>query len=841
MPTVKRWLDILLLSLIGAVTFEVLIPVGAHLASALSPASYYSTWFINGVAWLGVVLLVFLLTDPLRFHVTQLGSFFQYPPLWVAVALGISLAVSSEHLAPSFTPQVNGVTWQEPGVLLALVSALVVGVSWRHISSKKPRARRHLRAEAVAIPEWKHIAEWFPSEEPASQDLFDQSPVAARIAAAVCDSKEDRAIALLGAYGSGKTSILNWVRQSVDDTHGRQWIVADVNCWAIRHAEEAPRVALQSIIGALEQYVDVQALRGLPGNYQRIIAAEPSGLLQRVFGAGPDLDPEEELQRLTPFLLAIDRRLLVILEDADRAGTLFDSRHLERLLWTFRSVARVSFVIAFDQTRSTIDYQKLCDIIELVPKVDVQRLRQLLSLAYQHWLQQDFIDPVSDRLRQDRLRLGNLDNPMVQYAHRLSQDTAVDALVALLGTPRSIKHFIRRMDTAWRSLVGEIDLDDLVILTAIRQGAPAAFSFLVDNIDPARHKPTDFAAATQTVRGAWDTLLDEIPEREAVERLIHLLGIIQLNSPKGVGAQTSPQGVQQETDSTDYFRRALAGQLAPGEIRDQRVLSDTRTWQSTRQGQMMSHLLSQSEESKSYLDVWEHFAYLLSDAQLREVADVVINSILARDGARSSFDNPGMGALWRRCVRRSQDDAYVEWLSLTIRHVLPTSLQFGNDLFKYFGSTKVGSLSGDGRAKVRTALIEAVKETCRDADALMRCLSDEHPSALFQLINGPDGEHLEPVSEWVWLGPVILQAMRNASNHLGPHIALLLSDFNYKSLDPLDARQAKPIEQQLLNMGRARELFGDESNEVLKMLGGAIGDDVTQSIAAQARGALEGL
>jgi hypothetical protein len=40
--------------------------------------------------------------------------------------------------------------------------------------------------------------------------------------------------------------------------------------------------------------------------------------------------------------------LILFIEDADRAGSGFDSRHLERLLFSLRSVQRISFVLSFD-------------------------------------------------------------------------------------------------------------------------------------------------------------------------------------------------------------------------------------------------------------------------------------------------------------------------------------------------------------------------------------------------------------------------------------------------------------------------------------------------------------
>src|SRR5207244_4502846 len=173
-----------------------------------------------------------------------------------------------------------------------------------------------------------------------------------------------------------------------------------------RRAVDAPRLTLQNVINELEQHIDVQAFRGLPDSYQRLVAAEPSGLIAKLLAVGSERDAVDELRRLEPILQVLDTHLILFIEDADRAGSGFDSRHLERLLFSLRSVQRISFVLSFDQTRTKIDYRKLCDVIESVPAMNVERVRRLLALTYRHW-REDFawMDHVGDRLARNALTL----------------------------------------------------------------------------------------------------------------------------------------------------------------------------------------------------------------------------------------------------------------------------------------------------------------------------------------------------------------------------------------------------------------------------------------------------
>jgi hypothetical protein len=53
-----------------------------------------------------------------------------------------------------------------------------------------------------------------------------------------------------------------------------------------------------------------------------------------------------------------------------------------------------------------------------------------------------------------------------------------ESIVTLVNTPRLLKLVVRRVHTAWNSLHGEIDIDDLIVLTVLRYGAPEAVDFL---------------------------------------------------------------------------------------------------------------------------------------------------------------------------------------------------------------------------------------------------------------------------------------------------------------------------------------------------------------------------
>ncbi len=368
---------------------------------------------------------------------------------------------------------------------------------------------------------------------------------------------------------------------------------------------------------------------------QRILAAEPTGRLSRLLGVDDAADVLDQLRRLTPLLKVIDARLVLIIEDAERAGRGFETRHLERLLWTLRKVDRVSFVLSFDTGGVGFDYGKLCDTIERIPLLTVDRVEELLAPAYPAWRKvgDDFIEPIYGERRKDRLGLENVTEPMMRYMRRTQGDTVSDAIVALLATPRNVKHFIRDVDRAWRNLRGEVELNDLIALTALRHGAPTAFDFIVENAEAARserkEKDTFAGDAVKTVKTRWEALRQSLSEPTMVQNLVDVLDLPQLSSDSTISSQSSPQGIH-NGEPVDYLGRILAGQLLPGENADQKVLRDIEAWKRDRSGPMLERLKSATERSDQYVRVWEHYAERLSWEELIEVAGLLIDEILIR-------------------------------------------------------------------------------------------------------------------------------------------------------------------------------------------------------------------
>ncbi len=174
--------------------------------------------------------------------------------------------------------------------------------------------------------------------------------------------------------------------------------------------------------------------------------------------------------------------------------------------------------------------------------------------------------------------------------------TRSDAIAALCGTPRLLKHFLRRSDEVWSNLRGEIDLDDVLLMGALRVGEPEVFAQVEINIESLRggdkgRFQLNRKLPKQGVRGSsFETWLAQWGERQqrddpargaAVNFVLEqVFGRVQTQAE--VGTHREPprdklQGLAQPPrDNADYWQRFQAVPKIREEDGDQHVLKLTR-------------------------------------------------------------------------------------------------------------------------------------------------------------------------------------------------------------------------------------------------------------------------
>ena len=262
-------------------------------------------------------------------------------------------------------------------------------------------------------------------------------------------------------------------------------------------------------------------------------------------------------------------------------------------------------------------------------------------------------------------------------------------MARVLQTPRGLKRVIQRVNTTWKHLHGEVDLEDLLIVTTLRESATPAYDFLVSHIDAARLKPDEGLFGPTSVTSEWKRVRKTLGIQKSVRRLVALLDITQLSEGQMQDGDKSLQGVHLP-DPTDYFRRINAEQLDPEELRDQAVLGDMQTWQQESTNALVEHLADSTPDGRTYAAVWEHFALLHTRRELIQLTSRVVHFLLETDGSRATMKHPALLALWRRCNRQLSKEQNKDWLQDLILRAVPVNLQFAIDFYDYWTGDRYG-------------------------------------------------------------------------------------------------------------------------------------------------------
>ena len=526
----------------------------------------------------------------------------------------------------------------------------------------------------------------------------------------------------------------------------------------------------------------------------------------------------------------LNAQIVLIIEDVERTGGAFDTRHLQRLLWALRDVPRVSFVLAVDpgdapdSSHSRLDFSKLCDSIELMQPLSYEQVAPIIDLAFAHWTSTySYIDPHPDR------RGGRLDLSYVrvggafEYARRASRDTPIDYVVSLLQTPRALKHVLRRVDRVWRDVHGEVDVDDVFVLAVLRQSAQPEYDFLLSHIDAARAEPSEFLPRTMTITDDWAQLLNAQPNRLAAQRLVDLLGIARLSDSPPQNVAAAPQGVR-HAEPADYFRRIVAEQLDPDGVRDQVVLQDMEAWRKDHASAMVDRLVEATANTTKYVEIWEHFTFRCSEEDLVELTSTVAQRVLERDGREAAADHPALLALWRRCNRRLPQDRYAEWLLNIITSAMAVSLHFSNGVY-YYWTGENGIVGDEQRARIRAAVENSLRETIRSGADLASRLNRKYPWDVGHFIT-QGGSEIAVFESWRGhLGPILAEGAEVAPEVILPEVANLIaadsSTMTAAGTEP--PRFVNPYE---IDRDRAAAVHGDLLDVILERIAAYDGTDV---------------
>ncbi|NNM45224.1 P-loop NTPase fold protein [Knoellia koreensis] len=365
-----------------------------------------------------------------------------------------------------------------------------------------------------------------------NEDRLRRRPGAGSIAEEIrhADASEGFVLGVVGPWGSGKTSILNMVREFLEAEPAL--VTVDFNPWAFSGTDELMHAFFRELSAQLklkdQKLGDIAQTIDTYGDLMAPVTLLPfvGGWFERLRGASKvvaDLQEKRtgsfaaQRDRVAKKLLALESPIVVIIDDIDRleSGEIRDIFKLVRLTASFPNIV---YVLAFDRqrveealTQSGFDgrayLEKIVQLGVEVPAVPEGILLRQITTALDEALS-DLPD-------------------LTRFNSGAWPDVLVEIVRPLIKNMRDVKRYAASVRSKVRTLDDQVELVDVMGLEAVRLFLPPVFDAVVAGRDGLTTAVRDWGD-----RRAEDPVLKQQveavvragePQPEVVRALIHRL------------------------------------------------------------------------------------------------------------------------------------------------------------------------------------------------------------------------------------------------------------------------------------------------------------------------------
>lgn len=315
----------------------------------------------------------------------------------------------------------------------------------------------------------------------ASEDLLQRSKFVERIVREIdmIDASQGYVMAVMGQWGSGKTSVLNLVKGCLQN---KEILVVDYNPWLLSGTEALVAGLFGEINAQLKQRgKQYRSIATKMLRYSEMVApfaAIPvagswsAGLLAmasfaKKFRELRSVSVAEQKEQVTKALRSLDHPIVVIIDDIDRLDRA-EVREIFKLVRLTASFPNVVYVLSFDRTR-----------VEIALTEDGVPGRAYLEKIVQN----GFELPMIPRKVLTREVAQALDFALEQVKVRLDREvwdnTLLNIVVPAIKNMRDVRRLAMAVRSTAAALTDSVEVSDIVALESMRLFLPDAFWYLV--------------------------------------------------------------------------------------------------------------------------------------------------------------------------------------------------------------------------------------------------------------------------------------------------------------------------------------------------------------------------
>ncbi len=315
------------------------------------------------------------------------------------------------------------------------------------------------------------------------EDEFNRWPFSKRLADTIVGfdgSQGAPVLGLFGTWGSGKTTVLNFVRAALKIKYSRRVAVFQFNPWLFRDTDSLLQEFFSGLAATVEATLPkigktAGELITRYGGAFRAVPLVGGGVADVIQNLGKEFSADSthaQRDRLTKIMGSAERKVIVLIDDLDR----LDRDEIMTMLKIVRLAANfpnVIYLLAFDEERvgrvAGQAYGELSDGRQFLGKI-IQYPFSLPAIS-----PQKLADYVVNHARTacDAVEIEIDTNTWNEF-----DKFCYDTLLARLNTPRQAIRYSNALRFALPMLKGEVDAFDQMIVEATRILFPDLYSLL---------------------------------------------------------------------------------------------------------------------------------------------------------------------------------------------------------------------------------------------------------------------------------------------------------------------------------------------------------------------------